>query len=74
VPENSGPNKVKLEKGKDYYWCSCGKSADKTFCNGSHKGSSHAPKAFHADKDGDAYLCRCKQTGKPPYCDGSHKK
>ena len=31
------PYKVKVEKGKTYFWCSCGLSAKQPFCDGSHK-------------------------------------
>ena len=28
---------VEVEKGKSYYWCSCGKSSKQPFCDASHK-------------------------------------
>jgi CDGSH-type Zn-finger protein len=68
------PIAVNLEQGKTYYFCTCGKSAGQPFCDGSHQGSSFAPKAFTAEKDGAAHLCLCKQTGNAPFCDGSHVK
>ena len=68
------PYKVTLEKGKNYAYCMCGKSANLPFCNGSHKGSSVTPKVFVADKDGDAFLCGCGKSGNKPFCDGTHKK
>ena len=68
------PIRVKLEKGKTYYYCTCGKSDDQPFCNGAHKGTSFTPMAFTAEKDGAVSLCPCKQTKNPPYCDGSHMK
>ena len=66
------PVEVQLEGGQTYYWCSCGKSVNQPFCDGSHKGTSLTPKAFTPEKSGSAYLCQCKQTKTPPYCDGSH--
>ena len=33
------PIGVELEAGKTYAWCSCGKSTNQPFCDGSHKGS-----------------------------------
>ena len=27
---------VQVEKGKSYYWCSCGKSSKQPLCDGSH--------------------------------------
>ena len=68
------PVAVDLKKGEQYYYCTCGRSANQPFCDGSHKGTEFTPKAFVADADEKAYLCQCKQTGGPPSCDGSHKK
>lgn len=68
------PVQVELEKGKEYYWCTCGRSASQPFCDGSHRGTSFTPKAFVAEEDGEAYLCQCKHTKNAPFCDGSHTK
>jgi methylamine---glutamate N-methyltransferase subunit C len=68
------PAKAELKKGEEYYFCTCGKSANQPFCDGSHAGSGMAPQAFTAEEDGDAYLCQCKQTGNAPFCDGTHAK
>jgi glutamate synthase domain-containing protein 2/CDGSH-type Zn-finger protein len=68
------PISVKLEEGKEYYYCACGRSSDQPFCDGSHQGSGFSPKAFVAEKSGKALLCRCKQTATPPYCDGTHAR
>jgi len=66
------PSPVELKAGETYYFCTCGKSAHQPFCDGSHKGSGFAPKAFTAEKDGKAFLCQCKQTANAPFCDGKH--
>ena len=68
------PFPIDLEKGSDYYWCSCGKSKNQPFCDGSHKGSDFSPKKFTAVKTKTAYLCGCKKTSNSPFCDGSHNK
>lgn len=68
------PIAVHLEKGKDYYFCSCGLSSNQPFCDGSHQGSSFEPKVFTAEKEGEAYLCACKHSDNVPFCDGSHTK
>ena len=67
------PKGVELTKGEDYYFCTCGKSNNQPFCDGSHKGTGFKPKQFQADDDGTAYLCVCKHTKNAPFCDGSHK-
>ena len=40
---------VDVEKGKSYYWCSCGKSSKQPFCDGSHKGSEFNPVTYKAE-------------------------
>jgi glutamate synthase domain-containing protein 2/CDGSH-type Zn-finger protein len=71
VAENS-PIGVELKKGKEYYFCTCGRSNGQPFCDGSHAGTDLTPQAFTAEETGEAFLCRCKHTKNPPYCDGSH--
>jgi CDGSH iron-sulfur domain-containing protein 3 len=73
VIAGTAPIPVEVEAGKDYYWCSCGKSAKQPFCDGSHKGSEFSPLKFTAPETKKAYFCACKQTGATPLCDGSHK-
>jgi len=68
------PAKVTLEKGKNYYWCQCGRSQTQPFCDGSHAGTGITPVKFTAEKDGDVVLCRCKSTANGPFCDGSHSR
>lgn len=69
-----GPYAVDLEAGKNYHWCTCGKSQNQPFCDGSHKGTEFTPLSFTPEKTGTAYLCGCKHTKNPPYCDGGHSK
>ncbi len=68
------PKLIQLEKGKTYYFCTCGRSAGQPFCDGSHAGTDFTPMSFEAGEDGQAALCQCKQTTNPPYCDGSHSR
>jgi CDGSH-type Zn-finger protein len=68
------PYKVTLEKDKDYFYCTCGKSSTAPFCSGAHKGSDKSPKKFKAVKDGIASICGCNKSNNSPYCDGTHSK
>ncbi len=68
------PIAVNLKKGGEYYFCTCGRSKNQPFCDGSHQGTGIAPKPFVAEADGEAYLCQCKHTANAPYCDGTHAK
>ena len=67
------PVKINLEPGT-HYWCSCGKSKNQPFCDGSHRGSEFLPVAFKIDEKKDVWLCRCKYSKNHPYCDGTHKE
>lgn len=72
VIASNTPYPVDVEAGKKYFWCSCGKSAQQPFCDGSHQGSAFIPLPFTADTDKTVYFCGCKRTGNAPLCDGSH--
>ena len=70
------PHKIKVEKGKTYFWCSCGLSNKQPFCDGSHKnceGSFRSLK-YTASSDKMVFFCGCKITKNPPFCDNSHLK
>ncbi len=65
---------IKVEQGKYYYWCSCGKSSKQPFCDGSHKGTEFKPLVYKAELTKRVFFCACKQTNDQPFCDGSHNK
>lgn len=68
------PYPVEVEEGKNYFWCSCGKSKSQPFCDGSHKGTSFTPVKYTADASKKVFFCGCKHTANAPLCDGSHSK
>ena len=74
VIADNKPVKIELTAGEDCYFCTCGRSGNQPFCDGSHAGTEFKPKAFKADKTGGAYLCNCKHTQNAPFCDGTHKQ
>lgn len=67
------PKAVELKEGEEYHWCSCGRSKNQPFCDGSHRNTGFTPLTFKAETSGEAFLCMCKHTKNPPFCDGSHK-
>ena len=71
------PYKMQLEPGKTYFYCTCGKSDNQPWCNGSHKGTEWKPYKFTYDGDDKKkYLCFCKLNKDESgfRCDGSHKR
>lgn len=74
IVANTKPAKVGLTKGNEYYFCTCGRSNNQPFCDGSHAGTDFKPKLFTPEESNDAYLCQCKHSANLPYCDGTHKQ
>jgi CDGSH-type Zn-finger protein len=50
VRASDTPFAVAVEQGKDYWWCSCGKSRNQPFCDGSHKADGDQPLCDGAHK------------------------
>ena len=67
------PTVLKLQAG-EYWWCSCGKSANQPFCDGSHKGSKFAPQKVELTEEKNIALCNCKQSENGAFCDGTHSR
>ena len=61
-----------IKAGKRYLWCSCGRSKQQPFCDGSHVGTSFLPVAYKAERDEEVIFCGCKHSGTRPFCDGAH--
>lgn len=68
------PIRLELKKGEEYYFCTCGRSSNQPFCDGSHSGSGFKPMPFTADKESEVSLCTCKHTSNSPFCDGTHRQ
>jgi len=72
VASQNAPYEARVEAGRAYYWCACGRSSNQPFCDGSHQGTGITPQKFRAETEGSVWLCGCRRTGNAPYCDGSH--
>ena len=72
VVAKRGPYAVDVEEGKTYWWCSCGRSQNQPFCDGSHEGTQFSPVEFVAEKTAKIALCGCKRTKNQPRCDDTH--
>lgn len=67
------PYFVQLQPRQTVRWCSCGRSKQQPYCDGSHIGTGFQPLRHVAQDCGEeALLCACKHTCTPPHCDGSH--
>ena len=75
VTAQKGSYKVRIEKGKTYYWCACGLSKKQPFCDGAHKSEGKFKSLkYLAEENKEMFFCGCKKTQDPPFCDGSHSK
>lgn len=57
-----------------YHWCSCAKTRNEPFCDGSHEESDRAPVEFVVRERKRMAICTCRRTKNAPLCDGSHLK
>lgn len=69
-----GPYPVRVEAGKSYFWCACGRSANQPWCDGSHKGTGFTPVKFDAEENEVVHFYGCKHSSDKPCCDGTHHK
>ena len=74
VIAQKAPMPLEVQEGKTYFWCSCGKSANQPFCDGSHKDTGMMPIKFIAPASKTVFFCGCKKSVKSPLCDGTHSK
>ncbi len=72
VVAQKAPFRTEVAAGRASWWCACGRSARRPFCDGSHQGTSLTPVEHEAGQDGALFFCGCEHAGGPPLCDGSH--
>ncbi|MBM3422894.1 MAG: CDGSH iron-sulfur domain-containing protein [Chlorobi bacterium] len=70
--EQNRPTIVREQPGTKYY-CACGKSQNKPWCDGSHKGTGMQPYKVEIDVEKNVVICNCGLSAKLPFCDGAHK-
>lgn len=57
------------------YYCTCGESENKPYCDGSHdrKNTGKSPAEVTLDRPRRVTICDCGLTQTSPVCDGAHK-
>ena len=75
MPYEKLPNYVEETPGTKHY-CTCGESANKPYCDGSHSklNTGKLPKEYRFVESKRAAICDCGHTGNSPFCDGTHSK
>lgn len=66
--------KVLIVEPGTYWWCTCGRSADQPYRDGSHRGSDFQPLRVEIAQPGRVAFCLCKHTADQPFCDGTHSR
>ena len=62
-----------LKVGQTYRWCSCGKTTDGVWCDGTSCLPGFVPVEFTVNVEQSIWsICNCKYTKQPPLCDGTH--
>ena len=70
MPEIGGrrPIPIKVEAGKSYWWCACGRSKTQPFCDGSHKGTAFTPHRMQAERHRGSLVLRLQALGAKSRC------
>ncbi len=74
MPYQESPHYIDETAGTKYY-CTCGESANKPYCDGSHEtqNTGKSPMKLEVESACRMVICDCGQTKTSPRCDGSHK-
>ncbi len=65
------PYVIKETPGTKAY-CSCDKSANMPYCDGTHKGTEFTPHIVEISEAKTVAICGCGHSKTTPFCDGAH--
>ena len=58
-----------VEQSKSYFWCSCGKSSERSYYDGSHNVIKFNPVVYKAELTKKMFFCASKLTNNQPFYD-----
>lgn len=67
------PYRLEVKEGDKLSICSCQKTKNPPYCDGSHCTTDKKPYRLSFEKDQKVAICGCGLSKKMPYCDGSHR-
>ena len=73
MPYQNTPHLIVETPGTKHY-CTCGESANKPYCDGSHETTGKTPAKAEIATAKQVAICDCGKTGTSPFCDGTHAK
>ena len=75
MPYQNEPYLTQETPGTKFY-CTCGESANKPYCDGYHEklNTGKTPAKVDIAEPKRVAICGCGKTSNSPFCDGSHSK
>ena len=75
MPYENLPKFIEETAGIKHY-CTCGESAKKPYCDGSHDrlNTGKLPKECVIEDTKRVVICDCGRSNNSPFCDGAHSK
>lgn len=62
---------IHLQSGKYYFFCTCGKSRRKPYCDGNHSGTGRKPLQFRANVSKEHTIRPCNENCSP-HCQNTY--
>ena len=63
IPAQKEPYQFRVQAGRNYFWCACGRSKKQPICDGSHSGTGLTPVIYEAKETKDEFVNDVKKIG-----------